>query len=1036
MNNIDFNQYKSRLRDYLIMHGIDANKTENIKCFSPTHQDEKPSCQIFDDYFKCYACGIHGDIYDAVEVLEGITERGKQFKHIAKVFGGEIIPDPAIKTTKKEYKLNLIPEDKLEQFENYLKKITNETVIKNFLRDRAKYSSNGKIASFSDEIVNNLVKDLYYWNGLADAQASGVPEELLKAVGAIHYDQDGKLKKTFWHAGIIIKTGIGYKLHYYEFDKELNKFKCKKIASHGGKGFPCPNRPLPEKIVIVEGELKALTCHAAGITNVFSIGGVTSLTKGLINEFLLKSNVKEITIFFDNDTAGKTKTPDVADFLKKSGYAGAILFAKTDELKQFKDPDEAILFGHLDYVKNAIDQATTYQIISENIESNVSAKDTRINKTGKGNCSLRQIKELLKKIPLSELQENEVKSFASAIVNAGKDYEKIRSALISYGIDSIDIPEVDEKINLNILIQIASDHGVERHVITRLKQSLENSTDYNNIKFSTFPIVPIDIELVANTNDLRTFIEKESYKSEKETANLLEFYLKDKLIYVEELKEFYFFDGLIWNHRPDITDIAYNILKEIALQFFEYDAYAARKTLEKLGQYKYCQTVMKALAEKPSIFRKQISFDSNLIQETLTLQDGVLDFSGKEIVFRDAKPEEYRQKKLPYFVADCKKACEPKHFMDFMNGNFDNKDTLNSLMYFLSLIPSRAAKFKIGGIFTGKPHTGKTTTMEIMSEIYPDMTVPIPRDLIMNSKYGNQTGGANPFLAQLEGAGAGISDETEKNDHLNSSMWKSLTGGGKLTARGLWQKPHNFVPTAQTIILTNYSPLFDKTDQAVIDRMLIIQFAKQHEKGEKGTMTIDELKDQLRPEFPVIVRTFAEYYIKLKNDFKSKIPQSLESEEYKKDYIENMDDNGLQNFVQKYIDFAKGSGKWVLLKDVYKRYCLFWNVELDENGKPIDPDKLTQAKFTRYLKRDYNEFKVKQMRVNGAPEQVVIDVILKDWNEVSEQNLTIPEITTEAPKEPKKETKIMQQNLFQQQIEENPFESYSEDSDYPGYDIF
>ena len=88
------------------------------------------------------------------------------------------------------------------------------------------------------------------------------------------------------------------------------------------------------------------------------------------------------------------------------------------------------------------------------------------------------------------------------------------------------------------------------------------------------------------------------------------------MIYVEELKEFYFFDGLIWNHRPDITDIAYNILKELALQFFDYDAYAARKTLEKLGQYKFCQTVMKALAEKPSIFRKQISFDSTLIQET------------------------------------------------------------------------------------------------------------------------------------------------------------------------------------------------------------------------------------------------------------------------------------------------------------------------------------------------------------------------------------------------------------------------------------
>ena len=1027
MNNIDFNQYKHRLREYLLMHGIEADKTENIKCFSPSHQDEKPSCQIFDDYFKCYACGIHGDIYDAVEVLEGITERGKQFKHIQDVFGGAVNPIHPNKI-KKEYKLNLIPEEKTEQFENYLRKITNETVLKNFLRERAKYSSNGKIASFSEEIVKNLTKELFWWNGLTDAQNDGLSEDLLKAVGAIHTDKEGKLKKTFWHSGVIVKTGIGYKLHYYEFNKEANAFKCKKIASHGGKGFPCPNLPLPEKIVIVEGELKALVCHAAGLNNVFSIGGVTSLTKALINHFLLNSAVKEITIFFDNDTVGTTKAPDCADFLKKNGFTGTILFAKSDELKQYKDPDEAILFGHLDYVQNAIQQATLYQPVTETkpAAKETKSKDTRKNKLGKGNCSLRRINELLKKLPKEELNETEYKTFLESIVNAGKDYTKIVEALITWGAETSEIPQVNDTVNLNIILQIARDHGVDRSTISRIKKDLENAVDYGNIKFSTFPIVDVNIEPVANTDDLRAFIEKESYKSEKETANLLEYYLKDKLIYIEELNRFYFFDGLVWIHRPDITDIAYNILKEIALQFFDYDSYEARKTLDKLGQYKFCQTVMKALAEKPSIFRETVSFDSTVIRETLTLQDGVLDFSGKEIVFRDAKPNEYRQKKLPYYVADCKKAGEPVHFMEFMHGNFDNKDTLNSLIYFLSLIPSRNAQFKIGGIFTGKPHTGKTTTMELIAEIYPGMTTPIPRSLIMNSRFGNDDNGPTPALADLVGKGAGISDETEKNDHLNSAMWKKLTGGGTMKARQLRQNYHTFEPTAQTVILTNYSPLFDKADQAVIDRMLIIQFAKQHEKGAEGTKTLNEFKEELKSEFPQIVRMFAEKYIELKHKYKSKIPLSTESEEYKKDYIENMDDNGLQNFVQKYIDFAKGSGKWVLLKDVYHRYCNFWNIELNENDKPIDPDKLTQAKFTRYLKRDYNEFKVKQVRVNGQPTQVVMDVIVKDWDEVPEQNFTIENINTQNKPSAAKQTEIQ----FEEPEEENPFGDIKPEDDY------
>lgn len=1016
MNNIDFNQYKPRLREYLLMHGIEADKTENIRCFSPSHQDDKPSCQIFDDYFKCYACGIHGDIYDAVEVLEGITERGKQFSHIQQIFGGGIELSPILPKAKKEYKLTLIPEEKTQQFESYLKKITNETVLKNFLRERARYSSNNKIKSFPDEIVQNFVKNLYWWNGLVDAQNDGLSDELLQEVGAMHFDKEGKLKKTFYHSGVIVKTGIGYKLHYYEFDKDANAFKCKKIASHGGKGFPCPNLPLPEKIVLVEGELKALVCHAAGLTNVFSIGGVTSLTRALINHFLLNSAVKEITIFFDNDTAGVTKTPECADFLKKNGFTGTILFAKSDELKQYKDPDEAILFGHLDFVKNAIENATLYQCVATSATQPQPEENTK-SKKGKGNCSLRRINELLKKLPKSELNQREYEAFLPAIVNAGKDYKKIVEALITWGASTADIPAVNDNVNLSILLQIARDHGIDRTTISRVKKDLENAVDFSRTKYSAYPIIDVDIDLVANTDDLRAFIEKEGYKSEKETANLLEFFLKDKLIYVEEFKKFYFFDSLIWLHRPDITDIAYNILKELALQFFDYDSYAAAKTLEKLGQYKFCQTVMKALAEKQSIYRDTIFFDSSAIKETLTLQDGVLDFSGEKIYFRDAKPDEYRQKKLPYYVSDCKKIAEPVHFMEFMHSNFDDIDTLNSLIYFLSLIPSRNTGFKVGGIFTGKPHTGKTTTMEIISDIYPDMTTPIPRSVIMNSKYGNITTGATPDLADLEGMGAGYSDETEKNDHLNSAMWKSLTGAKKIKARQLYKGNRVFEPTAQTVILTNYSPLFDKTDTALIDRMIIIQFSKQHHKGEKGTKSIDELKKEIKAEAPQIVRMLAEKYIELKYKYNSKIPLSLESEEYKKDYIENMDDNGLQNFVQKYIDFAKGSGKWIALKELYHRYCNFWNIELDDRGNPKDPEKLTQAKFTRYLKRDYNEFKVKQVRVNGQPTQIVWDIIVKEWNEVPEQNISTEITTTQNPPPPP----APQQNFYESPEEENPF---------------
>lgn len=307
------------------------------------------------------------------------------------------------------------------------------------------------------------------------------------------------------------------------------------------------------------------------------------------------------------------------------------------------------------------------------------------------------------------------------------------------------------------------------------------------------------------------------------------------------------------------------------------------------------------------------------------------------------------------------------------------------------------------------------------------MIVPIPRSLIMQSRnYDDSV--ANPFLAQVEGKGALVSDETEKNDKLNSTEFKKLTSNGERTVRGIYQSPHIFNQTAQTIICTNYAPLFDSSDTAVVERMFIIQFSKQHLKGKKGTMDFDDLVKLIRPEFPSIIKMFAEYYIQLKTQFKMKIPDSAECKAYKNDYIERMDENGLQGFVQKYIVFAKGSGKWIPLKEVYNRYCMYWNIELDESGKPKDSDKLTQAKFTRYLNRDYNEFKVTQKRINGYPTQIVMDLEIKEWTEVPEDNITTNQ-NTQTQQTTQNNERQQQIQSYQNQFanapsieEENPFE--------------
>ena len=158
-----------------------------------------------------------------------------------------------------------------------------------------------------------------------------------------------------------------------------------------------------------------------------------------------------------------------------------------------------------------------------------------------------------------------------------------------------------------------------------------------------------------------------------------------------------------------------------------------------------------------------------------------------------------------------------------MKGNFKDEKTLQTLLYYLSLIPSRNTGFKYGGIFLGKGGTGKSTTCNIVEEIFKGMCARVKSDVLVSTGFKRASGNeANPEIAKLEGKCCAFAQETARNASLNTSFWKELTGGDTLTSRGLYRDPHDFIPTAQIIIASNYSPNFDAHDEAAISRMVAI----------------------------------------------------------------------------------------------------------------------------------------------------------------------------------------------------------------------
>ena len=1001
---MNFEKYKNRLIEYLRLKGIEAHKGL-IYCFNPNHEDKNPSCELFDDHFICYSgkCGIHGDIYDAVEILEGITDKAEQYKAIERTFGVNYTPPSTTIKTEERFIPDLNACTVLEKYLTENREA--ERMIRYFLTQRAN-ANGGKLASYPSGIKDNLVKYFFYWPGIDIARAEIGMDVLYSAGVPLTNPKTGY--SSWQHSGVIIKLGSGYKLHYYQDGI------CEKRGTKSCSTFPMPgtidtNKP----VILVEGEMDALSCASAGITNVFSCGGTNGLTAPKIKQHLLQ--VPEIILFFDNDSAGRKaagleafveddkRQTNIPEIILKAGYTGKIKIAVFPEKFLYKDQDAAIIAGKIDVVKKAIEDAKEYTPPIKNKKPNGNfweAYDT---------VSIKRIQGLLKKIPLEILDDKDIEPFVFACRKAC-GHSQIKQELAKWGA----APELLEKENDTtpyFLIEACEKYGVSKYLRKEIEKALiPESEILKKIKLQK-TIVDIDFAAMEKNDNALQFLTTKGVRS---AAQLVADVLKGKMIYVEAEKKHYFFNGHVWTREPDVAGISYIILCNILRHFLKKrignkgEIYELLQKIE--GRRFRVELVQDFSGLKPEVFRESVLFDGPTVKESLTLLDGVMDFSGNKIVFRKSEPEEYRRELLPYKMESVEKALNPDKFLEFMKSNFKNEETLQTLMYYLSLIPSRNTQYKYGVIFIGKTHTGKTTTIELLKDIYINMLERLPSDVLVSQNRRRLSGNeATPYIARLEGKGAAIAQETERNGYLNNALWKELTGGDTLTARGLYKEPHDFIPTSQIIMCTNHSPRFDAHDEATIDRMIVIPFSVQHKKGEKGTKSLSTILKSIKEEYPAIIKHFAQTYIDLKYNHEGAIPLSEECKNYKQNYVKEQETD-LDKFVNDNLEFDMSGSTFEKVQTVYERYLAYYNLSAD------DKEALTRNKFVRYLKHDYLEINYKQKKIDGNPELCFFNVRLKPFEGKIEQ----PALKDSSKND--NSTGINNYDSYEVPPDENPFE--------------
>jgi len=751
--------------------------------------------------------------------------------------------------------------------------------------------------------------------------------------------------------------------------------------------------------------MDALSCVAVSLKNVFATGGTSGLTAPKVEEYLL--NAPEIILMFDGDEAGRKasgieplaegdRVKVIPQIIRRAGYTGKIRLAELPQDKGCNDPDALVVAGKRDVLFKAIENAKEY------VPTEKPRRTKQISLEFFSDLSTKRLRCLLRKIEKSKLDTDDVQPFITACKKAFPD-DETGMILREWGATQKELTHKGDTTPA-FLLDIANKY-LSRYLQRQIEKELTPVEELlRNIVIQKIKI-PLDFDELEINENAKNFI---LYGGVRSAALMLADIFDGRIVYnaAKNDKRFYFFNGHVWQHEPDIIGVIYNTLLAVVRHFLKLNRDSdadeevkkkekgklmdvfrniEKRTLRVEIQHEFAGLKEEGVYHNSDEPDDALHFDSEAIKETLTLADGVLDFSGRDLVFRKAKPEEYRSRVLDYKIDDVKKGGSCEKIWKFMRGNFKNEDTLQTLMYYLSLIPSREF-YKYGGFFIGGKNTGKTTTLRIMEAVYQHLICALDPDVIAPKGRTFASGnGPTPYLARLPGKGAAFVNEPDDGAYLNAGLWKKLTGGDIVTARGLQEAPKDFRNTAQIVFNTNHLPKFDRNDEAVIVRAVVVPFLVTHEPTDEGTMQPGEFVEYLRSEFPAFIRLLAEYYIRLKHELKGIIPISEESKAHKMGYIAEVETD-LDRYVNICVTFDPQST--VVIKTVYEHYMSYF--EFDEDSVKRK-EALSPHSFTRKMLKNHKDKlteRVMRITIDGKSKatRCFVGMKLNSLDEIAEKS--------------------------------------------------
>lgn len=340
------------ISDYLDL----KQRGRNYVAVCPFHDDHSPSLVVSRErqMFTCFTCKTSGNVFSFVMKYENVSFP-EAVQIVAKKIGYTLKGDFSNfqeSKYKKEYEImDFVTKYYTNNINttsgiNALKYLENRGITKDIIKE----FNIGLALDIRDDLYNILLKKNYSLQDLSD----------LGLVNKINLNvYDTFINRIMIPIENLQGNVVGFTGRIYNGEEDTAKYlntKETKIFKKGSILFNYHNARNAiretKTVVVVEGNMDAITLSAKGIKNVVALMGVAMSQVQI--DTLKKLNVP-IILMLDNDAAGLDATLKNGELLRKAGVDTRVV-----RLSGAKDPDEYIRAKGVDALKDNIKHAISF----------------------------------------------------------------------------------------------------------------------------------------------------------------------------------------------------------------------------------------------------------------------------------------------------------------------------------------------------------------------------------------------------------------------------------------------------------------------------------------------------------------------------------------------------------------------------------------------------------------------------------------------------------------------------------------------------